>query len=162
MLRNTPSKKVILIIRDGWGYSDNPETHNSNAITLAHTPVHDLLVQECPRTFLAAAGIDVGLPKGFIGNSEVGHLNLGAGRVVLEMITRIDNAIKDGTFFTNPPLLKAVKNCNENNSALHLMGLLSDAGVHSMSRHLFALLHLAKMNHLKKIYIHIFADGRDC
>ena len=152
-------RKVILIIRDGFGYRKEEE---GNAIAFADTPVYDVLKEECPSILLKASGEDVGLPEGMIGNSEVGHLNIGAGRVVLEMITRIDNAIKDGTFFTNPPLLKAVKNCNENNSALHLMGLLSDAGVHSMSRHLFALLHLAKMNHLKKIYIHIFADGRDC
>ncbi len=158
MLKTNPKKKLILIIRDGWGYSEH---HDGNAITLAHTPVHDLLVQECPRTFLAAAGVDVGLPKGFMGNSEVGHLNLGAGRVVLEMITRIDNAIKDMSFFTNPPLLKAIQQCKDHDSTLHLMGLLSDAGVHSMDRHLHALMKLAEMHGLKKVCIHIFADGRD-
>src|SRR3989338_5832288 len=119
-----PKKKVILIIRDGWGFK---EAREGNAIAQANTPVHDVLREECPRTILAAAGVAVGLPLGFMGNSEVGHLNLGAGRVVEEMMTRIDTAIQDGTFFKNPPLLKAIKNCSQHNSALHIMGLLSDA-----------------------------------
>ncbi len=158
-MKNIPKRKVILIIRDGWGLKERKE---GNAIAQAHTPVHEVLTEECPRTVLAAAGLEVGLPPGFIGNSEVGHLNLGAGRVVQEMITRIDAAIKDRTFFTNPSLLKAILNCKQHNSALHVMGLLSDAGVHSMNHHLYALLTLAKMYELEKVYIHIFADGRDC
>ena len=153
-----PKKKVILIIRDGWGFK---EAREGNAIAQANTPVHDVLREECARTILAAAGVDVGLPPGFMGNSEVGHLNLGAGRVVEEMMTRIDTAIQDGSFFTTPPLLKAIKNCSQHNSALHIMGLLSDAGVHSMNHHLYALLKLTQMHHLPKVYIHLFADGRD-
>ncbi len=108
-----------------------------------------------------ASGLDVGLPEGQMGNSEVGHLNIGAGRIVYQEFTRITKSIEDGDFFTNTELLKAVENCKKNNSALHIFGLLSDGGVHSHNSHLYAVLKLAKDNGLEKVFVHAFMDGRD-
>ena len=127
----------------------------------AQTPVMDKLMQEYPFVRGNASGMAVGLPEGQMGNSEVGHLNMGAGRIVYQELTRITKEIQDGTFFENPALLRAVENCKENNSALHLMGLLSDGGVHSHNTHLYGLLELAKRNGLDKVYVHCFLDGRD-
>lgn len=152
------NKKVILIVRDGWGYSENPY---GNAIMEAKTPNSDKYLNEYPSALLKCTGQDVGNPAGSQGGSEVGHLTMGAGRIVWQPQEMINNAIKDSSFFSNPALLKAIENCRKNNSALHLAGLLSDAGVHSDINHLYALLKLAKDNDLDKVYIHLILDGRD-
>ncbi|MBM7853640.1 2,3-bisphosphoglycerate-independent phosphoglycerate mutase [Desulfohalotomaculum tongense] len=151
-------KPVALIILDGWGISAREE---GNAIALADKPNMDKYCQQYPHTVLSASGEDVGLPAGQMGNSEVGHLNIGAGRVVYQELTRISRSIRDGSFFTNEELLAAMGSAKENNGALHLMGLLSDGGVHSHIEHLFALLELARQQHLKQVYIHAILDGRD-
>ncbi len=153
-----PNKKVILIIRDGWGVSEKKE---GNAVLDADAPVYHLLLEECPHTLLHASGTHVGLPEGMMGNSEVGHLNLGAGRVVREMVTIINKSIEDGSFFSNPVLIKAIRNCKEHNSSLHLFGALQNSGVHAMNTHLYALLKLAKQQNFKDVKIHIIADGKD-
>ena len=145
------------MILDGFGLNDKAE---GNAVKLAKTPVLDGLMQKYPFVEGYASGLDVGLPAGQMGNSEVGHLNMGAGRVVYQELTRITKAIEDGDFFENPTLLEAVEHCKKNNSALHLYGLLSDGGVHSHNTHLYALLQLAKRNDLEKVYVHVFLDGR--
>ena len=142
---------------DGFGIAP-PE---GNAIAAANTPRLDKLFAENPLTQIGASGMDVGLPDGQMGNSEVGHTNMGAGRVVYQELTRITKSIKDGAFFENEVLMEAVENCKKNNSALHLMGLVSDGGVHSHNTHLYGLLELAKRNGLDKVYIHALLDGRD-
>ena len=152
------SNKVLLMILDGYGYSDS---HEGNAVYSADTPNLDKLWENNPHLFLRCSGGSVGLPDGQMGNSEVGHLNLGAGRIVYQELTRITKSIKDGDFFENEEFLKAVKNVKDNNSALHLMGLVSDGGVHSSNEHLYALLELAKRQGLEKVYVHCFMDGRD-
>ena len=152
------NKKVILIVRDGWGYSTNPY---GNAIMEANTPNADKYLKEYPSALLKCFGNDVGNPQGAQGGSEVGHLTMGAGRIVWQPQEMINNAIKDGSFFQNPALLKAIENCKKNDSALHLAGLFSDAGVHSDVNHLYALLKLAKDNGLNKVFIHLILDGRD-
>ena len=152
------SKPIVLTILDGWGY--RPETHG-NAIALARKPTYDKLLAEYPNTLLRASDHFVGLPDGQMGNSEVGHLNLGAGRVVRMDMTRIDTAIMDGSFFTDPTLLAAITRAAEQGTALHLLGLLSDGGVHSHQRHLYALLRLAARHKLTRVFIHAFMDGRD-
>ena len=146
------------MILDGYGLNDRKE---GNAIALANTPVMDKLMAEYPFVRGNASGMAVGLPEGQMGNSEVGHLNMGAGRIVYQELTRITKEIQDGTFFENPALLKAVENCKKNDSALHLYGLLSDGGVHSHITHLYGLLELAKRQGLSKVYVHCFLDGRD-
>ncbi|MDR0272760.1 MAG: 2,3-bisphosphoglycerate-independent phosphoglycerate mutase, partial [Clostridiales bacterium] len=146
------------MILDGFGICDEKE---SNAIHLAETPHIDWLMQNFPYQTGAASGMDVGLPDGQMGNSEVGHTNIGAGRIVYQELTRITKEIADGEFFENEILLGAVENAKQNNSALHLYGLLSDGGVHSHNTHLYALLELAKRNGLTEIYVHAFLDGRD-
>ena len=151
-------KPVLLMILDGYGLSDIKE---GNGIAAANTPVMDGLMKNYPFVKGYASGLAVGLPDGQMGNSEVGHLNMGAGRVVYQELTRITKSIEDGDFFENEALLDAVKNCKENNSDLHLYGLLSDGGVHSHITHLFALLELAKKNGLTNVYVHGFMDGRD-
>ena len=152
------SKPIVLTILDGWGY--RPKTHG-NAIALARKPTYDKLLAEYPNTLLRASDHFVGLPGGQMGNSEVGHLNLGAGRVVRMDMTRIDTAILDGTFFTDPTLVAAITLAAEQGTALHLIGLLSDGGVHSHQRHLYALLRLAAQHKLTRVFIHAFMDGRD-
>jgi len=152
------NKKVILIIRDGWGYSTDPY---GNAVMAAKVPNNDKYLREYPSALLKCTGEDVGNPKGSQGGSEVGHLTMGAGRIVWQPQETINNAISDGSFFKNPSLLKAIENCKRNNSTLHLSGLLSDAGVHSDIHQLYALLKLAKDNGLEKVYIHLVLDGRD-
>lgn len=151
-------KPVALIILDGWGLRN---TKSNNAIVGANTPNYDTLIKNYPSTEIAASGMDVGLPEGQMGNSEVGHLNIGAGRVVYQELTRITKSIKDGDFFENEELLEAVNNAKSNDSALHLLGLLSDGGVHSHINHVKGILELAKKNNLEKVYVHCFLDGRD-
>ncbi|MCI5741064.1 MAG: 2,3-bisphosphoglycerate-independent phosphoglycerate mutase [Lachnospiraceae bacterium] len=153
------SKKTrVLMILDGYGLND---TIKGNAVAEARTPVMDNLMKEYPFVKGNASGMAVGLPDGQMGNSEVGHLNMGAGRIVYQELTRITKEIEDGTFFENPALLDAVNNCKENDSALHFFGLLSDGGVHSHNTHLYGLLELAKRNRLSNVYVHCFLDGRD-
>ena len=151
-------KPVVLLILDGYGLNEKTE---GNAIAQAKTPVMDRLMKEYPFVKGYASGMAVGLPDGQMGNSEVGHLNMGAGRIVYQELTRITKEIQDGTFFENPGLLEAIDNCKKNNSALHLYGLLSDGGVHSHNTHLYGLLELAKRNGLDKVFVHAFLDGRD-
>ncbi len=149
---------LLLCILDGYGINPAKE---GNAICAAKTPYMDALMAKCPNTKLDASGMAVGLPDGQMGNSEVGHTNIGAGRIVYQELTRITKSISDGDFFTNEALLGAVKNCKEKNSALHIMGLLSDGGVHSHNSHIYALVKLAKEQGLSKVYLHCFLDGRD-
>ena len=151
-------KTTVLMILDGFGLNDKAE---GNAVKLAKTPVLDGLMQKYPFVEGYASGLDVGLPAGQMGNSEVGHLNMGAGRVVYQELTRITKAIEDGDFFENPEFLAAADTCKKNDSALHLFGLVSDGGVHSHLTHLFGLLEFAKRQGLKKVYVHCFLDGRD-
>ncbi len=151
-------KPTVLMILDGYGLNNDAK---GNAVAMAKTPVMDKLMKEYPFVKGNASGMAVGLPDGQMGNSEVGHLNMGAGRIVYQELTRITKEIQDGTFFENPALLSAVKNCKENDSALHMFGLLSDGGVHSHNTHLYGLLELAKRNGLEKVYVHAFLDGRD-
>lgn len=151
-------KPVALIIMDGYGY--NPSDYG-NAITAANKPYLDKYLKECPNTRIGASGMDVGLPDGQMGNSEVGHTNIGAGRIVYQELTRITKSIQDGDFFENEALIGAIENCKKNNSSLHLMGLLSSGGVHSHNTHLYGLLELAKKSGLEKVYVHCFMDGRD-
>lgn len=146
------------MILDGFGLNDKEE---ANAVKKASTPNIDKLMKEYPFVQGNASGMSVGLPEGQMGNSEVGHLNIGAGRIVYQELTRITKSIEDGDFFENEALLAAVNNCKKNNSKLHLMGLLSDGGVHSHNTHLYALLELAKRNGLEEVYVHAFLDGRD-
>jgi len=149
---------TVLMILDGYGVTD--ETDN-NAISLANTPVLDELKANEPYTLVQASGLAVGLPDGQMGNSEVGHLNICAGRIVYQELTRITKSIQDGDFFTNAAFFKAAENCKANDSALHLFGLVSDGGVHSHTTHLYALLELAKRAGLSKVFVHAFLDGRD-
>ena len=132
-----------------------------NAVQAANTPQLDYLFSQYPFCQLEASGLDVGLPEGQMGNSEVGHTNIGAGRVVFQDLPRISRAIEDGSFFENPAYLAAIRACKESGGALHLMGLLSDGGVHSHIDHLFALLELAKRQEVPQVYVHAFLDGRD-
>ena len=151
-------KPTVLLILDGYGLNEKTE---GNAIALANTPVMDKLMTEYPFVKGYASGMAVGLPDGQMGNSEVGHLNMGAGRIIYQELTRITKEINDGDFFKNEAFKKAVDNCKANNSALHLFGLLSTGGVHSHITHLFGLLELAKREGLDKVYVHAFLDGRD-
>lgn len=151
-------KPVVLMILDGYGLNKNCE---ANAVCEGKTPVMDQLMSQYPFVEGQASGLFVGLPDGQMGNSEVGHLNMGAGRIVYQELTRITKAIQDGDFFENKALLAAVENCKKNDSALHMFGLVSDGGVHSHMTHIFGLLELAKRNGLEKVYVHCFLDGRD-
>ncbi|VUD59571.1 2,3-bisphosphoglycerate-independent phosphoglycerate mutase [Thalassocella blandensis] len=152
-------KPLLLIILDGFGYS---ETDKYNAITNAEAPTWKKLWETAPKTTIGTSGMAVGLPEGQMGNSEVGHMTLGAGRVVYQNYTRINKAIADGDFFTNPVYVDAVDKAVANNKAVHIMGLLSDGGVHSHEDHLFAMMELAVKRGAEKIYLHAFLDGRDC
>ncbi len=151
-------KTTVLMVLDGFGINERTD---GNAIKQAKTPVLDGLAKKYPCVKGYASGRAVGLPDGQMGNSEVGHLNIGAGRIVYQELTRITKAIEDGDFFENKALMEAVDHCKKNGSALHLYGLLSDGGVHSHNSHLYALLQLAKRNGLEKVYVHTFLDGRD-
>lgn len=149
---------VALIILDGFGLRDE---YKGNAVQQAKKPNYDQLWNDYPHTTLIASGKAVGLPEGQMGNSEVGHLNIGAGRIVYQSLTRINKSIAEADFYKNEALLRTIVHAKENNSALHLMGLLSDGGVHSHYEHLFALLQLAKQNGIEKVFVHGFLDGRD-
>lgn len=153
------ARPVVLIVRDGWGIGrpDDP----GNAVAAAPKPVMERLLSQYPNTILGCAGEDVGLVQGSQGSSEVGHLNMGAGRIVEQEVVRIDKRIRDGSFFKDPKLLGAIENCKRNNSKLHLMGLVQDQGVHAMDTHLYALLELARQHDLKQTFVHFFSDGRD-
>lgn len=151
-------KPTVLMILDGYGLNDKVE---GNAVRLANTPVMNKLMAEYPFVKGNASGMAVGLPEGQMGNSEVGHLNMGAGRIIYQELTRITKEIKDGDFFKNEALLEAINNCKKNNSDLHLLGLLSDGGVHSHITHVYGLLELAKKEGFSNVYVHAFLDGRD-
>ena len=151
-------RPVTLIIIDGWGIEDDPKY---SARARAKTPFYDSLIAGYPHTALACSGLDVGLPEGQMGNSEVGHLNIGAGRIVYQDYTRINLAVKDGSLFMNPVLAGAMDAAKATGGALHLLGLLSDGGVHSDMEHLYALLEMARGRGLDKVFVHAFLDGRD-
>ena len=151
-------KLTMLMILDGFGKNPNKE---GNAIELANTPNIDELMRKNPTTTIYTSGLAVGLPEGQMGNSEVGHTNIGAGRIVYQELTKITKSIEDGDFFSNQELVAAIENCKKNNSKLHILGLLSDGGVHSHMRHLFAVLELAKRKGFEDVYVHCFLDGRD-
>lgn len=151
-------QQTVLVILDGFGLSDEMD---GNAINIANTPTIDSLLSKYPWEKGYCSGLSVGLPEGQMGNSEVGHLNIGAGRIVYQELTRITKSIEDGDFFTNTELLSAIENCKEHDSNLHVGGLVSDGGVHSHIDHLYAILKLAKENDLNNVYIHVFLDGRD-
>lgn len=151
-------RPLALIVLDGWGYREERE---ANAIALAHKPYWDALWEKYPHTLISGCGRCVGLPEGQMGNSEVGHLNMGAGRLVQQDLTRIDAAIETGDFFSNPVLCNAIDQAVQKQKAIHIMGLLSSGGVHSHEQHIQACLKLAAEHHAKKVYLHIFLDGRD-
>lgn len=154
----TTTGPTLLLILDGWGHRDNPD---HNAIALANTPIWDSLWASYPHTLLHTSGLKVGLPEGQMGNSEVGHMNLGAGRVVYQSLTRINKAISDGSFFENPVLQNAVDKTLTHNSALHIIGLLSDGGIHSHEDHIAAMIDLAEHRGCRRVYLHALLDGRD-
>ncbi|MES2142633.1 MAG: 2,3-bisphosphoglycerate-independent phosphoglycerate mutase [Pseudomonadota bacterium] len=158
MLKSQRPKPVLLLILDGWGYR---EETSHNAIALAKTPYWDHLVQTYPYTLLKASGLAVGLPEGQMGNSEVGHLTMGAGRVLYQDLTRINKAIEEGIFFKNEILLSALKKVKKTGKSIHILGLLSPGGIHSHEKHIYALLQLVSQVGVKNCYIHAFLDGRD-
>jgi 2,3-bisphosphoglycerate-independent phosphoglycerate mutase len=151
-------KPVMLIILDGYGINPREE---GNAVRAAHKPNMDGFMRDYPNTVIHTSGMDVGLPQGQMGNSEVGHTNIGAGRIVYQELTRITKSIEDGDFFEKPEFTGAIENCKAHRSKLHIYGLLSDGGVHSHNTHLYALVEMAKRNGLKDVYVHCFFDGRD-
>lgn len=157
-MAQAPISPVVLVILDGWGYREETEC---NAVTAAHTPVVDSLWAAYPHTLIRTSGKDVGLPEGQMGNSEVGHLNIGAGRVVPQELVRISDAVEDGTLLSNPALVKICQEVKRNGTKLHLVGLCSDGGVHSHLTHLFGLLDMAKAQQLSDVCIHVTTDGRD-
>ena len=151
-------KTTMLMIIDGYGINENEK---GNAVKAANTPNLDKLFKTCPTTEVYTSGMSVGLPDGQMGNSEVGHTNIGAGRIVYQQLTRITKSIEDGDFFNIPEFVAAIENCKKNNSKLHIMGLVSDGGVHSHIRHLYGLLEMAKRRDFENVYVHCFLDGRD-
>ena len=151
-------KTTMLMILDGFGINEQTE---GNAVKLANIPNLNKILSENPNTIIHTSGLDVGLPEGQMGNSEVGHTNIGAGRIVYQDLAKITKAIEDGDFFSNSEFVAAIENCKKNNSKLHIMGLLSDGGVHSHNRHLYALLELAKRKDFENVFVHCFLDGRD-
>ena len=151
-------KPVILTILDGYGLR---KEEYGNAVSQADNKIFNMLWENYPHTTLVASGCEVGLPKGQMGNSEVGHMNIGAGRIVYQDLTRITKSIEDGDFFSISEFITAIENCKKNNTKLHIMGLLSDGGVHSHQRHLYGLLELAKRKDFEDVYVHCFLDGRD-
>ncbi len=158
MERGGLRRPVALVILDGWGIDEGCD---ANAACLARTPRLDALLHDYPTTRLGASGLDVGLPEGQMGNSEVGHQNIGAGRIIYQDLTRISKSIADGEFFTNPVLTAAMDKIRESGGKLHLLGLLSDGGVHSHNSHLYALIELARQRGVADVCIHAFMDGRD-
>src|SRR5947209_5916201 len=160
-MSTSPSRRprpFVLVVIGGWGINLRKE---GNAIALAHTPNIDRLGREWPHTAVKTSGEAVGLPEGQMGNSEVGHQNIGAGKRVLQDYTRVSESIKDGSFFKNPALLKAIEHVKKNASQLHICGLLGNGGVHAHETHLEALLRLAQMHDIERVYVHAFTDGRD-
>ncbi len=155
------TRPCVMIIRDGWGYNPNPNEDAYNAVKQAHVPVDTMLMKEYPNCLVRTYGQDVGLPEGTMGNSEVGHQNIGAGRIVYQDSVRITLSIKEGDFFKNETLLAAVQNAKKKNTKLHLLGLCSDIGVHSLLDHLYGLLELSRRQGLQKVFLHAFTDGRD-
>ena len=151
-------KLVMLAILDGWGINDKEE---GNAVKLAKTPNLDSIMKQNPSNVMHTSGLNVGLPDGQMGTSEVGHMNIGAGRIVYQDLAKITKSIQDGDFFENEAFVRAVENCKTNNSDMHIMGLVSDGGVHTHNTHLYALLELCKKYELEKVYVHCFTDGRD-
>ena len=151
-------KPVMLMILDGFGINENTD---GNAVKLAKTPNIDKLMKKYPNTIMYTSGLQVGLPEGQMGNSEVGHTNIGAGRIVYQELTKITKSIEDGDFFAIPEFIEAIENCKKHNSKLHILGLLSDGGVHSHIRHLYGLLEMAKRRDFENVYVHCFLDGRD-
>ena len=151
-------KLTMLMILDGFGINENEQ---GNAVKLANTPNIDKLMKTCPTTRIFASGMSVGLPEGQMGNSEVGHTNIGAGRIVYQELTKITKSIEDGDFFSIPEFNKAIENCKKYNSKLHILGLVSDGGVHSHIRHLYGLLEMAKRRDFENVFVHCFLDGRD-
>src|SRR3954462_7898280 len=154
-------RPLVLIVRDGWGKNPYPQWNHANAVYLAKHPVADRLMRDYPTTLIHTSGFDVGLPEGTMGNSEVGHQNIGAGRIVDQESVRITKQIRSGEFFDNPQLNAAVDHAVKNNSNLHLMGIVSDAGVHGLLEHLYACLELCKRRGLTRVHLHAFTDGRD-
>ena len=152
------SSPIVLIVLDGWGL--RPEKEN-NAIALARTPVYDGLLKRYPHAQLITSGEAVGLPAGQMGNSEVGHMNMGAGRIVYQDLTRIDKSIRDGELFGSPVLAEAMDRCVDGQHALHFIGLLSDGGVHSSQQHLHALVEMAAKRRVPRVFVHVITDGRD-
>ena len=157
-MHNQAKKPLLLVILDGWGHR---EDSRDNAIANANTPVWDRFWSEAPHTLISCSGLDVGLPAGQMGNSEVGHMSLGAGRVVYQNMTRIDEAIRDGSFNSNPAFTCAIDKAVACDGAVHIMGLLSAGGVHSHERQLEAAIELAHQRGAKRVYLHAFLDGRD-
>ncbi len=151
-------RPFVLVIMDGWGV--NPRS-DANAIALAQTPHIDKIAKDWPHTTVKTSGLAVGLPEGQMGNSEVGHQNIGAGKRVLQDYTRVSESIQDGSFYQNPALLKAIEHVKKNQSQLHICGLLGNGGVHAHETHLFAILRLAQMHQIERVFIHSFTDGRD-
>ena len=151
-------KPVMLMILDGFGING---TEDANAVKLANTPNIDKLMKKYPTSVVHTSGLDVGLPEGQMGNSEVGHTNIGAGRIVYQELTRITKSIEDGDFFSIPEFIEAIENCKKHNSKLHILGLVSDGGVHSHIRHLYGVLEMAKRRDFEDVYVHCFLDGRD-
>ena len=151
-------KLTMLMILDGFGIN---EKEQGNAVKMANIPNLNRILTENPNTVIHTSGSDVGLPEGQMGNSEVGHTNIGAGRIVYQDLAKITKSIEDGDFFSIPEFVAAIENCKKNNSKLHIMGLLSDGGVHSHNRHLYGLLELAKRKDFEKVFVHCFLDGRD-
>src|SRR5687767_3971187 len=156
-------RPLVLIIRDGWGKNPHAEWNHANAVHLARHPVADRLMAEYPTTLIHTSGFDVGLPEGTMGNSEVGHQNIGAGRIVDQEIMRITRSIRDGSFFSNPAFLTAIDHARKTGGSLHLIGLLSNGLVHSDIEHLFALINLTAQQGFpsKRLFIHVITDGRD-
>src|SRR3954468_3099793 len=154
----SPRRPVVLVVLDGWGYRPERE---GNAIALANTPTWNALVDRYPRTLLDASGLAVGLPEGQMGNSEVGHLNLGAGRVVMQDLVRIGESIRDGSFFENSVFVNACDYAKKSGGTVHLMGLIGTGGVHAIDKHLFALIDLCARRGVPRIAIHALLDGRD-
>jgi 2,3-bisphosphoglycerate-independent phosphoglycerate mutase len=152
------TRPVVLVILDGWGLRESRE---SNAIKLAHTPTYIELLERYPNSSLVTSGEAVGLPEGQMGNSEVGHITMGAGRVVYQDLTRIDKSIRDGDFFKNPIISEALERCRDDKHAVHLIGLVSPNGIHSHERHLYALIDMAARQKLTRVFVHAFTDGRD-
>jgi 2,3-bisphosphoglycerate-independent phosphoglycerate mutase len=152
------NKPLALIILDGFGINPNSE---GNAVLAARKPNIDSYMAKYPHSLIRTSGMDVGLPEGQMGNSEVGHTNIGAGRIVYQDLTRITMSINEGSFFEKKEFLAAIENCKRNGTKLHIMGLLSDGGVHSHNTHLYALIYLAKMHGLDQVFVHCFLDGRD-